>query len=76
MFGRKIYLKTVSHIEYLVHFAPVRIALFLDSPEQWRNREKVVFDNAAIVAYKVQNFGLSAAGAVYHTVNFGTERVE
>ena len=76
MLRRKIYFQTVSHIEYLVHFAPVRIALLLDGPEQRRNGEKVVFDNAAVISDKVQHFGLRTAGAVYHTVNFGTERIE
>jgi len=76
MFGREVHFKAVSHIEYLVHFAPVRITLFFDSLEQRRNREKVIFDDAAVVAYKMQNFGLCAAGAVHHAMNFGTEGIE
>ncbi len=76
MFGREVHFQAMSHIEHLVHFAPVRIALLLDGLEQRRNGEKVVFDYAAVVTYEVQHLGLCAARAVYHTVDFGAECIQ
>ena len=66
----------MSHVEDLVHLAPVGVALLLDGAEQGRYGEEVVLDDAAVVAYEVQHLGLCAAGAVYHAVDFGTKRVE
>ena len=44
--------------------------------EQWRNREHVVLHHAAIVAYEMQYLCLCASGAVYHSVNLRTHKVE
>ena len=76
MFGRQIYFKTVSHIEYLVHLCPVRIALLFNRFEQRRNREQIILNHAAIVTYKVQHFRLCTTRAVYHTVNFRAKCIQ
>ena len=76
MFGREVHFQAMPHIEHLVHFAPVRIALLLDGLEQRWNGEEIVFDDTAVVSHKVQYLGLCAARAVYHTVDLGTERIE
>ena len=76
MFGREVHFQTVTHIEYLVHFAPIRVALLLDGLEQGRYGEEVVFDDAAVVAHEVQHLGLCAAGAVHHSMNLRTKGIE
>lgn len=72
----EVHFQAMPHIEHLVHFAPVRIALLLDGLEQRWNGEEIVFDDTAVVSHKVQYLGLCAARAVYHTVDLGTERIE
>ena len=76
MFRREIYFQTMSHIEYLVHFIPIGTTLFFDSTEQRRNREKVILNHTAVVAYEVQNFSLCTTRTVNHTVNLRTQCIE
>ena len=76
MFGRQIYFKAVSHIEYLVHLCPVRIALLFNRFEQRRNREQIILNHAAIVTYKVQHFRLCTTRAVYHTVDLRAKCIQ
>ena len=66
----------MTHVEYLVHFLPVGLAMLLNEAEQWRNGKHVVLDNTAVVAYEVQNLGLCATGAMNHTMDFRTQFVK
>ena len=75
MFGAQIYLETVTHVEHLVHLAPVGAALLLDGLEQWGHREQVVLDYS-FVLYKVHYFGLCTSRAVYHTVYLRAKCIE
>ena len=67
---------TVTHIEYLVHLAPVCLRAVVDSLEQRGYREHIVLDDAAVVAYEVEYFGLCATRAMYHTMNLETQLVK
>ena len=60
MFGLDIYLKSVTHVEYLVHLGPIGTALLLYCLEKWRNGEEVVFYNS-FVLHEMHYFGLSTA---------------
>ena len=73
--GANIDLHAVTHVEYLVHLFPIGARALVDSAEKWGNREHVVLYYATIVVYKVQNLGLCATCAVYHTMNLGAELV-
>ena len=61
MLGCEIDLKTVSHVEDLVHFCLVCAALLVDRPEKRRNREEVVLDHADVVSHEMQDLCLSSA---------------
>ena len=65
----------MTHIEDLVHFAPVGAALLFDGAEQRRNGKQIVFHNVHAVD-KMQHFGLRAARAVHHSVDGGAQFVE
>ena len=68
-------LKTVAHIEDLVHLLPVCTALLLDGAEEGRHREKIVLDDVDVLD-EVHDLGLRTARAVNHTVDLRTELVE
>ena len=76
MLRREIDLKTVTHVEHLVHLGPVGTALLVDCPEERRYREEIVLDDADVVAYEMQDLGLSTARAVYHSMNLRTQGVK
>ena len=63
-----INLHTVSHIEHLIHLLPVSTALFVNHLEEWWNREHIILDNLAVVAYEVENLCLSTTSTMYHTI--------
>ena len=58
MLWREVYLKSVTHVEYLVHLSPISTALLVDSLEERWNREEVVLDDAYIVTHEVKDLGL------------------
>ena len=72
MFRRKIDLEAMTHVEHLVHLGPIGAALLMNGLEERRNREKIVFDDADVVADKMKNLGLSSTRAVYHSMNLWT----
>ena len=72
MLRREIDLKTVTHVEHLVHLGPIGAALLVDCSEKWRYREKIVLDDTDVVADEMQNLGLSSARAMHHTMNLRT----
>ena len=61
MLWGKIHLHTMTHIEHLIHLCPVSTALLMNSLEEWRNREKVVLDHAAVVTDEMKDLCLCTA---------------
>ena len=59
----------MTHVEHLVHLLPVCATLLLNGLEEWGYGEHVVFDNAAVIAYKMEHLCLSTTRAMNHTVN-------
>ena len=76
MFRSDIYLKAMTHVEYLVHLSPICAALLMNCLEERWNREEIVLDDAYIVSYEMKDLGLCTAGAVDHTMDFRTESVK
>lgn len=75
MFGAEVYLHTVAHVEHFVHLGPVGAAFALDEVKEGRDWEHVVLYDK-LVLYKMHHFGLCAAAAVNHAVDFGTHYLQ
>lgn len=67
-FGENVNLKTVSHVEYPVHFVPWCLGFGLNDTEKGWYVEKVILNHQQVI-YKVQNFGLPSSCAVDHAVD-------
>ena len=72
MLRREIDLKTVTHVEHLVHLGPFGTALLVDCPEERRYREEIVLDDADIVTHEMQDLGLRSTRTMNHSVNLRT----
>ena len=59
-FWRTVNFKTMTHIEYFIHFLPVGAGFLLNHFKQGRNREHIVFYNSEFIN-KMENFGLRTA---------------
>ena len=66
----------VTHVEDLIHFAPVGAGALMDGAEQRRHGEHIVFYNMAVVADEVEHLGLGTTRAMHHTVNLGAQLIE
>ena len=53
IFGGKVNLQAMTHIEYLVGFCIVGTAFLDDGLEERRNGEHVVLDNPAVVTHEM-----------------------
>ncbi len=76
MLGAYVYLHTMAHVEYLVHFFPVCATLFTYDPEERRNWEHIVLNDMTVVSDKVEHFGLGSSSAVYHSVYLRTKFIK
>ena len=70
-FWTDVDLHAVSHVEDLVHLFPICAGAVVNGLEEWGHGEHVVLYHFAVFADEVQYFGLSATGAVHHTMNLG-----
>ena len=66
----------MAAVEDAVHLLPVGIAFFLNESEQRRHGEHVVLDDAAVFAYKVEDFRLRSTRTMHHAVDAGAHCVE
>ena len=69
MFRLDIYLHAVTHIKDLIHLTPVCPRAFMNSTEERRHREHIVFDYMNISRDEMQNLCLCASCTMYHSVN-------
>ena len=60
LFFIEVNLEALSHVEYLVHFLPIRIALLVNCSEQWWYGEHIIFYYTYVID-EVQYFRLSAS---------------
>ena len=76
MFRLDIYLHAVTHIKDLIHLTPVCPRAFMNSTEERRHREHIVFDYMNISRDEMQNLCLCASCTMYHSVNVMTHLVK
>src|SRR3712207_3999131 len=66
----------MPHVEHLIHFLPVGARTVVDNAEKRRHSEHIIFHYLAILAHKMQHFGLRTTSTMYHSVYLWAKSVE